>query len=177
MICRLSTFGEIATRWLSLDFSDDESTLVQVMAWCRQAPSHYLSHCWPRSVSPYGIIRPQWVNVWCTRHCFHFFSSYMLLYFFFRMQLMYYISGWTMHPSLPLGNKLPRLVETCYHGIYQLHQFVKHKDITRVLIIINVGALITITYNQLMLSKICYGINKIWLFCICMCGEIYMGGF
>ena len=57
------TSGEIATRWLSLDFSDDESTLVQVMAWCRQATSHYLSHCWPRSVSPYDVIRPQWVNL------------------------------------------------------------------------------------------------------------------
>ena len=28
---------EIALRWLPLNFSDDKSTLVQVMAWCRQA--------------------------------------------------------------------------------------------------------------------------------------------
>ena len=27
----------------------DKSTLVQVMAWCRQATSHYLSQCWPIS--------------------------------------------------------------------------------------------------------------------------------
>ena len=32
------------------------------MAWCRQATSHYLNQCWPRSLSPYGIIRPQWVK-------------------------------------------------------------------------------------------------------------------
>ena len=32
------------------------------MAWCRQAPSHYLSQCWPRSMLPYGVSRPQWVN-------------------------------------------------------------------------------------------------------------------
>ena len=32
------------------------------MAWCHQATSHYLSQCWPRSISPYGITRPQWVN-------------------------------------------------------------------------------------------------------------------
>ena len=38
------------------------STLVQVMAWCYQAPSHYLSQSWPRSLSPYGVTRPQWVN-------------------------------------------------------------------------------------------------------------------
>ena len=48
--------------WMSLDFTDDQSTLVQVMAWCRQATSHYLSQCWPRSLSPYGVIRPQWVD-------------------------------------------------------------------------------------------------------------------
>ena len=47
---------------MSLDFTDDQSTLVQVMAWCRQATSHYLSQCWPRSLSPYGVIRPQWVH-------------------------------------------------------------------------------------------------------------------
>ena len=38
------------------------ATLVQVMAWCCQATSHYLSQCWPKSVSPYGVTRPQWVN-------------------------------------------------------------------------------------------------------------------
>ena len=38
------------------------SMLVQVMAWCRQATSHYLRQCWLRSMSPYVITRPQWVN-------------------------------------------------------------------------------------------------------------------
>ena len=53
---------ELALRWSSLKLTDDKSTLVQVMAWCRQATSHYLSQCWPRSLSPYGVNRPQWVN-------------------------------------------------------------------------------------------------------------------
>ena len=44
------------------NLTDDKSTLVQVMAWCRQATSHYLNQCWPRSPTPYGITRPQWVN-------------------------------------------------------------------------------------------------------------------
>ena len=60
------------------DLSDDKSTLVQVVAWCRQATSHYLSQCWPSSMSPYGITRPQWVKLllklghgWViTSHCF-----------------------------------------------------------------------------------------------------------
>ena len=49
---------EIALIWMSLDFTDDQSTLVQVMAWCRQATSHCLSQYWPRSLSPYGVTRP-----------------------------------------------------------------------------------------------------------------------
>ena len=34
---------------------DDKSTLFQVMAWCYQETSHYLSLCWPRSMSSCGI--------------------------------------------------------------------------------------------------------------------------
>ena len=51
----------IALRWTPLDLTDDESTLVQVMAWCRQATTHYLSQCWPRSISPNGVTGPQCV--------------------------------------------------------------------------------------------------------------------
>ena len=43
--------------------------MVQVMAWCRQATSHYLSQCWPRSMSPNGVTRPQWVTTpWPPTH-------------------------------------------------------------------------------------------------------------
>ena len=55
---------EFALRWMSLDLTDDKSPLVQVMAWCRQATSHYLSQWWPRYLLPYGITRPQWVDLW-----------------------------------------------------------------------------------------------------------------
>ena len=54
---------EIALRWMPLDLTDDKSTLVQVMAWCCQASSHYLSQYWPRSMSPNGVTRPQWVKI------------------------------------------------------------------------------------------------------------------
>ena len=53
---------EIALIWMSLDLNDGKSTLVQVMAWCHQVTSHYLSQCWPRSLLPYGVTRPQWVK-------------------------------------------------------------------------------------------------------------------
>ena len=62
MINILSIFCEIAIRSMPQYLTDHESTLVQVMAWCRQATSHYLSQCWPRSMSPHGVTRPQWVK-------------------------------------------------------------------------------------------------------------------
>ena len=52
-----------AFRWMPQDLTDDKSRLVQVMAWCHQATSHYLSQCWLSSLSPYDITRPQWVNI------------------------------------------------------------------------------------------------------------------
>ena len=54
--------------WLNCpELTGDKSTLVQVMAWCCQATSHYLCQCWPRFVSPYGVIRPQWANFHSTQ--------------------------------------------------------------------------------------------------------------
>ena len=50
---------------MPLDLTYGKSTLVQVMAWCHQATSHYLSQCWPRSMSPNGITRPHWVKSPC----------------------------------------------------------------------------------------------------------------
>ena len=43
--------------------SNEKSTLVQSLVWSCQAVSHYLSQCWPRSMWPYGIPRPQWFKV------------------------------------------------------------------------------------------------------------------
>ena len=40
------------------NLSGVKSTLVLVMAWCRQATSHYLSQCWRRSLSSYTVTRP-----------------------------------------------------------------------------------------------------------------------
>ena len=42
-----------------LDLADHKSTLIRVMAWCRQASSHYLNQCWPRFTTPNGITEPQ----------------------------------------------------------------------------------------------------------------------
>ena len=42
---------------------NDQLTLVQVMAWCHQAPSHYLSQRWPWFLSPYVVTGPKWDNL------------------------------------------------------------------------------------------------------------------
>ena len=55
-------------RWMPQNLTGDKSTLVQVMAWCHQATSHYLNQCWPRSLTPYGVTRPQWVKVMSHEH-------------------------------------------------------------------------------------------------------------
>ena len=57
----MSTSCEIALRWMPQHI--DKSVLVQLMAWCHQATSHYLDQCCPRYMSPHGITRPQWVTV------------------------------------------------------------------------------------------------------------------
>ena len=50
----MSDSNEIALRWMSHHILDDESKLAEGMAWCCQATNHYMSQCWPSSVSPYG---------------------------------------------------------------------------------------------------------------------------
>ena len=58
----MATCCEIALRWMPHNHTNDKSTLVKVMAWCRQATSHCLNQCWLRSLMPHSIIRPQWVQ-------------------------------------------------------------------------------------------------------------------
>ena len=67
---------------MSLDIANEKSTLVQVMAWCHQATSHYLSQCWHRSLLPYGITRLQWVTSvrWWTKCVSNFACQIASLY-------------------------------------------------------------------------------------------------
>ena len=50
---RLGTPCKIALRWMPYNLTNEKSTLIQVMAWCHQATSHYLNQCGPRSLMPY----------------------------------------------------------------------------------------------------------------------------
>ena len=64
---------KIVLKWMPMGLTDGKSTSVQAMAWCHQATSHYLSQCWPRSLSPYDVTRPQWVNIYISIH-FHYLN-------------------------------------------------------------------------------------------------------
>ena len=44
------------------------------MAWCQQAPSHYLNQSWPWSMSPYGFTSPQWVKLCWLLDLYHLFT-------------------------------------------------------------------------------------------------------
>ena len=55
----------IALMWISLNTFDDESLLVQVMAWCSRVTSNYLIQLWESSTTPYGVTRPlSVINCW-----------------------------------------------------------------------------------------------------------------
>ena len=49
----LDTECDIALRWMLQNLTNEKSTWVQEMAWCRQATSHCRNQCWPISMSPY----------------------------------------------------------------------------------------------------------------------------
>ena len=56
-----------------MGLTDDKLTLVQVMVWCSQATSQYLSQGWRRFMSPYGVIRSQWVDYKLINHLWNQF--------------------------------------------------------------------------------------------------------
>ena len=78
----LGTHCDTAPSWMSQNCTNGKWTLAQVTAWCRQETNHYLSQCWPRFMSPYGIIRPQWKkrNQLAMIYC-HFSRNIALFYF------------------------------------------------------------------------------------------------
>ena len=73
----LATHCEIALKWMTQNLIDKKSTLVQVMAGCCQAPSHYLSQCWHWSVSPYGVTRAQCVKTLRPEQNGHHFEMHL----------------------------------------------------------------------------------------------------
>ena len=100
---------EIAFRGMPLDLADDKSTLGQAMAWCRKTTSHYLRQCWPRSMSPNGLTRPQWANSsWhcfppgpLPLTCFRFTGTYIYIYIYIYWEIMNRSQKYFVLQSIP----------------------------------------------------------------------------
>ena len=95
---------EITLRWMPQDLTDDKSTLVQVMAWCRQATSHYLGQWWTRSMSPDGVTRPQWVNTLKPQLNGRYFVD-DIFKFIFLMKIVVFLVNITEAPTDAFDNK------------------------------------------------------------------------
>ena len=85
----MSISGKLAQWWLSQNIPNAKSTLVQVMAWCCQATSHYISSTWANvdqdlchhtaSLHPNELTTPQTLNCLDGTQkniCFFFFISH-----------------------------------------------------------------------------------------------------
>ena len=53
--CRSSCCDHVP-RWMSRSLGGIKSSLVKLIAWCRQATRHYLNQCRPGSIVPYDVI-------------------------------------------------------------------------------------------------------------------------
>ena len=84
---------------MPLKLTDDESTLVQVMAWCLPATSHYQNQCWNRYMLLYDITRPQWVNTLRLRQNDSHFADFFK-WIFFNENVLISISNFTEVCSL-----------------------------------------------------------------------------
>ena len=63
LILMINCFVKFASEVCRWSLFIDESTFVQVLAWCRQATNHYLTECRHRFMSPYHITRLHYVSI------------------------------------------------------------------------------------------------------------------
>ena len=81
------------------------------MGWCRQATSHYLSQCWLSCLSPYGVVRPQWVNTMKPEQNGHHFADDILKCILLNENAWLLIKIWLKFvPKGPINN-FPALVQ------------------------------------------------------------------
>ena len=90
---------------------DPKSTSFQVMAWCRQATSHYLSQCWHSFMLPYGVTRPQSVNTLRLKQNGHHFPYNILKWIFLNENVWILINiSLNLVPMGPINN-IPVMVQ------------------------------------------------------------------
>ena len=91
-----------------------ESTLVQVMAWCHQAASHYMKQCWPGSPMPYSVTRPE-----CVERYIYFWNWYNINDISSKI-LTYLIHG---HKHEQFSDDLDSRLHIRFKSVVKLFQF------------------------------------------------------
>ena len=87
------------------------STMVQAMAWCCRAASHYLRQYWSRSIFPYGFNKPQCVNTLRPRRNEQHFADDIFKRIFFNENVWIPIKiSLKFVPKGPINN-IPALVQ------------------------------------------------------------------
>ena len=92
--------------WMPEDRVGDRSILVQIMAWCPQATSHYLLKGRSRCMSPYGLSRPKCVKRF-SMYPQHVYGSQWISAIFKRVSALY---RW---PTLATQDTFPGIYDSC----------------------------------------------------------------
>ena len=102
------------------DLTYDKSTLVQVMAWCRQATGLYLSQCWPRSMSPNGVIKPQATRELPQTYSVDQTHKSLISKEGIWSGIMNHYECWCKNPVRWLGNNLPKGIDFGVHSYLRM---------------------------------------------------------
>ena len=151
---------------MSLDLTDDKSTLVQEMAWCRQATSHYLSQCCPVfcrhmvSLGP-NELRPEG-RIRLLAH-YNIIKSFIMQSYLkastYQMLVRYiYICVWHMCLTL---NKFSKLFFTQYIGLCVFSLPISHVMIVRVCVL----DLINVIKSEILFISHCLGLSHETIVC------------
>ena len=108
-ILRIKSVSTFELRWMPQNTIGDKSTLVQVMAWCPEATSNFLSQCCPRPVSPYGVTMSWWFDpeyvLKDLGHKLHRCKSLCVYYLLFRLSTSYLLLRHLLHVEIEYNLK------------------------------------------------------------------------
>ena len=106
-------FREIALRWMLLDLTDNTSTLVHVMAWCRQVTNHYLSQCWPSSMLHMTSLGHKELNTSLTHECLSLISDCQLCYIWAAF-VLWHLNSFDLKQHKTLSYKISQITLLCW---------------------------------------------------------------
>ena len=144
------------------------------MAWCRQATSHCLSQCWPRSLSPHGVARPHWINAILLTMQHVYICIYIYIYIYSDDQWSHFrqfVSYTPSHDIYELLHFFPSFVLTSYQNLFVevlSYLFIYPKG-TNIIFLLNVNDAITsfhpLTWQGERFYWCMFGPAKVWFIC------------